>query len=630
MRMSDPTTDLAEKVAANIITEVFKSSVKGVKEAKEWFKDKNAEYDIFGNAAQKYVDKVEERFNTIRILGMDKPVLLRNIYARVNILERITARHRATVEDLEKFFDRDNRSFGLVRKSKEGIEVVNELQKFIVLGKPGAGKTTFLKYIALQAIDDNLDEQRVPIFIGLKEWSDSGIPLMDYIVDQFDICDFPDARLFVTRMLSKGKCLLLLDGFDEVSNNVEDVITQIRRFSDKYSKNQFILSCRIAAYNYYFEKFSEVEIADFTSRQIETVINNWFGKGTTKAKLFFEEIKRNKSIRELANIPLLLTLLCIAFEETMEFPPNKAELYKEALDALLKKWDASRSIKRGSIYGQLSLKRKESMFSRIAASTFEKKQYFLPQRVIEKLIASYIQNLQEAREETLELDSEAILKEIEAQHGIFVERAKRIYSFSHLTFQEYFTARYLVDNASSGTIERLINEHLITDVHDDSQWREVFLLTAGMLEDADNFFLLMQERLNNFAHERLEFVLKEVQENIVKQCPPYSKLISRALALSYILQKSTSSIHYDVAKFFYTDPSLKDSYEARSDKYTIFERAIFVTRASDLIKNISQDHLSAITPYLKASGLLMDCLNSDCYVSKNIRQNVYDNMLMVI
>lgn len=628
--MSDPTTELAGKVAANIITEVFKSSVKGVKEAKEWFKDKNAEYDVFGNAAKKYTDKVEERFNTIRILGMDRPVPLRNIYARVNILERITARHSATVEELEKFFDRDNRNFGLVRTSKEGIEVVNELQKFIVLGKPGAGKTTFLKYIALQTIDGNLKEQRVPIFIGLKEWSDSGIPLMEYIVDQLDVCDFPDASLFVTRMLSRGKCLLLLDGFDEVSNNVEDVITQIRRFSDKYSKNQFILSCRIAAYNYYFEKFTEVEIADFTSRQIETVINNWFGKETTKAKLFFEEIKHNKSIRELANIPLLLTLLCIAFDETMGFPQNKAELYKEALDALLKKWDASRGIKRENTYGHLSLKRKESMFSRIAASTFEKKQYFLPQRVIEKLIASYIQNLPGAREETLDLDSEAILKEIEAQHGIFVERAKRIYSFSHLTFQEYFTARYFVDNASSGALELLINNHLVTDIHDDSRWREVFLLTAGMLEDADRFFLLMQERLNNFAHERLEPILKGVQEKIMKRCPPYSDLVSRSLAISYILQKSTSSISHHLEKFIYTDPAIKTSYRTRSDKYIVFERAIFINHASDLIKNISPASMSDLTHYVSASVLLMDCLNSDCYVSKSIRQNIHDNLLMLI
>jgi predicted NACHT family NTPase len=43
----------------------------------------------------------------------------------------------------------------------------------------------------------------------------------------------------------------------------------------------------------------------------------------------------------------------------------------------------------------------------------------------------------------LQLDSEAVLKSIEWQHGLLVERSRRIYSFSHLTFQEYFTARHI-------------------------------------------------------------------------------------------------------------------------------------------------------------------------------------------
>ncbi len=51
-----------------------------------------------------------------------------------------------------------------------------------------------------------------------------------------------------------------------------------------------------------------------------------------------------------------------------------------------------------------------------------------------------------------EPDGEVVLKAMEAQHGIFVERARRIHSFSHLTLQEYFAARYIVDNEQRGTM----------------------------------------------------------------------------------------------------------------------------------------------------------------------------------
>src|SRR6185295_19034010 len=108
-------------------------------------------------------------------------------------------------------------------------------------------------------------------------------------------------------------------------------------------------------------------------------------------------------------------------------------------------------------------KRKESMLSHIAASTFQEDQYFVPQRTLEGYIVKYIENLPEAKAETLDPDSAAILKALEAQHGLFVERAKGIYSFSHLTFQEYFTAKYLVDNSSRGALGRLVNKYLTSE-----------------------------------------------------------------------------------------------------------------------------------------------------------------------
>ncbi|WP_371357628.1 NACHT domain-containing NTPase, partial [Hydrocoleum sp. CS-953] len=81
------------------------------------------------------------------------------------------------------------------------------------------------------------------------------------------------------------------------------------------------------------------------------------------------------------------------------------------------------------------------------------------------------------------------MKSIEAQHGLFVERARSIYSFSHLTFHEYFTARGLY--ATSNGLKNLVN-HI-----SETRWREVFLLVAGMLQNADEFLLLMKEKIDN-------------------------------------------------------------------------------------------------------------------------------------
>src|SRR6185503_19377777 len=149
-----------------------------------------------------------------------------------------------------------------------------------------SGKSTFLKYVALQAADGALAKKRIPIFVNLRDLSTSNKLLTDFIVEQFDICRFPEAGPFIQRVLELGKCIVLLDGLDGVDKSREnEIITQIRAFSDKYNENQYILSSRIASHSYCFEKFTDIEIADFNELQIESFVNNWFGKYSIKANL---------------------------------------------------------------------------------------------------------------------------------------------------------------------------------------------------------------------------------------------------------------------------------------------------------------------------------------------------------
>jgi len=663
-------SDFAAKVGVNVLSELFKATLQGFQGTHEWVKTKKEERDIFGLAAKRYAEKLEELYNSVHIFGMDHPVPLRNIYTQVNILEKITARHRATAEEpdklfdrdsrfyryvidygvtpeeLDKLFDRDSRSFGNIIKTKEGVQAINGLHKSVILGKPGAGKTTFLKYLALQALDGNLEQDVIPIFVGMKEWSDSGESLVDYIVDVFDVCDFPNATPFVLRMLSQGRALVLLDGFDEVSSkNIDEVVKEVRRLAAKYSKNKFVLSCRLAAYSHFFENFTEVEIADFATWQIEAFVNNWFGKGTPKATACLQALSDNSQIRELASVPLLVTLLCLAFDETMAFPANRAELYKEALDALLKKWDASRSITRGEIYRHLSLRRKESLFSRIAAQTFERNQYFFPERDLEVQIRTYIRNLPESGPETLDVDSEIVLKSIIAQHGIFVERAKGIYSFSHLTFQEYFTARYVVENQSSGTVRKLVDEHLINGTNDDARWREIFLLTANMLDSADEFLLLMSQRVQGYGRLRLSNILSGV-ENTIKRYAPHSDTASRSLVLYFLLddylRKSSSDhsaghlsatescrIAKDIARLDHEIRADWDEERESPKLRTIWNRSFSASEALDLVPHMGGETLFQLGYYLRATSWILECLKGECYISKTLREDLYDELLAI-
>ncbi|MCL4295993.1 MAG: NACHT domain-containing protein [Anaerolineae bacterium] len=491
-------------------------------------------------SATAYRQKVSELYTTIKVLGNPKPVELEGIFTDVFILNKLSASRRFNIHQLKQdpgSLSSTNRHNGL------RIVIQKENQRLFILGKPGAGKTTFLKYITLQAVKGKID--KVPIFVSLKEWADSNLDLFPFLIKQFEICAFPDAQRFIENLLQTGQAIVMFDGLDEVNqekNQRNQAIATISEFTRLFRNSQCLITCRVAATDYFFDDFTYVELADFDDRQMRTFVHKWFSDDHAKRNAFLTEFSKeeHRGLRELGRTPLLLSLLCIVFDEMMTFPIRRVEVYEEALDALLKKWDASRNIKRDEIYRKLSLGFKRRMFARIAAETFTKGDYFIHQDYLAKQIADYLKKLPPV-DLNEDIDGDAILKAIEAQHGILIERAYKIYSFSHLTFQEYFTAKYIADNASLEILNDIISTHLT-----DSRWREVLLLIASLLDNTDLFFTLFKQASDNLisSDRILVKILKWVTEKAKLVEPIINPVAARALYLE--LAFGTLVAHDDV------------------------------------------------------------------------------------
>ncbi|MDJ0795337.1 MAG: NACHT domain-containing protein [Calothrix sp. MO_167.B12] len=459
--------------------------------------------DIEGDLLDPYWRHLENKCSQMRILDMDKPVSINSIYVNFKILKNIHRHKKQTIQNLlhnleaKKDVPFKRLYFYNNENHISALEAVKDYPKLMIIGKPGAGKTTFLKYLATHSNILNIEESirnLVPIFIQLRDFVENKekIHLVDKIIKEFT--DYvPHHEQAIRKLLEKGQCLIMLDGLDEIEVDNKQIYREIDNLTLAFPKNHFLITRRNRGGDYIFKDFAKVEAADFDEEQIENFVYNWFaahGEPEISSK-FLEKLKQNKSVKELATNPLLLTILCITFNDIYDFSRNRYTLYADAVDSFLRRWDASRRIERKSTF-QLPRQRKIAMFSEIAYEGLSQKPYKIlwHQWELENKISQFVKNM------TFDIDTQDVLTEIEVNHGLLIQQAKGIYSFSHLTFQEYFAAEYIVENRETNFLNNFVEQHLI-----ESQWKEVFVLITERIYKADEFLKIMFRCTNDIVKE---------------------------------------------------------------------------------------------------------------------------------
>ncbi|MDD2863665.1 MAG: hypothetical protein PHC99_02935 [Methylococcales bacterium] len=153
-----------------------KAKEKGLEFAKEhWEKFQ------WQQAEQRYKEKSFKLYGTTRVLGNPEPTELEGIFTDLYILNKPLALRHYSIDQLH---EADNHKLhGKEQERHNGVALVKEetSHRLFILGKPGAGKTTFLKYINLQAAQGMIE--KTPIFITLREWTDTKKSLMEFITE---------------------------------------------------------------------------------------------------------------------------------------------------------------------------------------------------------------------------------------------------------------------------------------------------------------------------------------------------------------------------------------------------------------------------------------------------------------
>ena len=212
----------------------------------------------------------------------------------------------------------------------------------------------------------------------------------------------------------------------------------------------------------------------------------------------------------------------MVYDRSQNFQRNRASLYEDALNIFLREWAAEKRVNRGGAINQfLDVADETRMLSEIAEQNFSENRLFFSK----KELITQIQKFGDGNTNTLKtFNASKVLETILIDQGIFVERVRGSYSFSHLTFQEYLTANYIVGDPRS--IQR-VNQHL----HDE-HWREVFLLTAGLMREADELLEAMTVEASKFINMGGLKPLLQWAERITDTTDSrYSGLTKRAFAI---------------------------------------------------------------------------------------------------
>lgn len=185
--------------------------------------------------------------------------------------------------------------------------------KLLILGAPGAGKTTTLLEIALTLCDRAFDNpnEPIPVLFNLSTWNER-LSIADWLVTSLN--EHHGVRVDIGRFWVENRQLLpLLDGLDELeSHRQEKCVQAINYFlGQTYSPKHLVICSRQDEYQLYNTKIQlngAVYLQPLTYAQIHDYLID------VGQPQLWQNIKHEPELLKLVKTPLLLTIMALAFE----------------------------------------------------------------------------------------------------------------------------------------------------------------------------------------------------------------------------------------------------------------------------------------------------------------------------
>ncbi len=210
------------------------------------------------------------------------------------------------------------------------ISIFDRLKgKLLILGTPGAGKTTTLmgltKVLVTRAIED--PEEPIPVLLNLSTWKDEEQAIADWIIEQIHI------KYSINPNLSQGwlqqlQILPLLDGLDEIplSRQVR-CISKINQFLNSDPPPLHLVVCsNVTTYHKLPERLQlngAIFLRPLTIPQVQDYLMN------ARSRELWHNIETDENLLKLAKVPLYLSMMTLAYEEILVMSWKHLQTFEE-------------------------------------------------------------------------------------------------------------------------------------------------------------------------------------------------------------------------------------------------------------------------------------------------------------
>jgi hypothetical protein len=371
------------------------------------------------------------------------------------------------------------------------LATVADVSHAVILGDPGSGKSTLLQFLALDWVEGKTEA--LPLLIELREYALAQSQSFLDFLHRGNGADWQFDQHQLHQHLLDNPTLVMFDGLDEVFDRPTQaaIIDDIIRFAQQYPQARILVTSRIIGYQP--ERFQHAGFRQFTIQpldesEIQAFIDRWYdlsmGSDPDKARLkqrLKDAIANSKAIRNLADNPLLLTMMAI-LNRRQELPRDRADLYDQASRVLLYHWDVDH--KRLNLPLDAIGRREKQEMLRLIAYEMQAGEEGLKGNLIssDRLIAiltGYLrdQGFSEPREK-----ANTLIQQLRERNFILCYRGADTYGFMHRTFLEYFCAVEIVhrfEKQRTLTFDQLraTNSLEIFGQHwQDETWHEVLRL----------------------------------------------------------------------------------------------------------------------------------------------------------